>query len=62
MSMTSFWDERQVLVTGAGGFIGSHLVEVLADLGAHVRAFISYTSRGDLGLLKYLPSRLISNV
>ena len=42
---------RQVLVTGAGGFIGSHLCERLVRDGARVRAFCRYTSRRDLGRL-----------
>ncbi|MBP7040457.1 MAG: NAD-dependent epimerase/dehydratase family protein [Chloroflexi bacterium] len=44
-----------VLVTGAGGFIGSRLVEALAGRGARVRAFVRYNSRGNVGLLKTLP-------
>jgi dTDP-glucose 4,6-dehydratase len=43
-----------VLVTGAGGFIGSHLVEALLDRRARVRAFVRYNSRGDIGLLSLL--------
>ena len=35
--MANFWDERRVLVTGGSGFIGSHLVERLVNLGAKVR-------------------------
>lgn len=43
---------KRVLVTGAAGFIGSHLVERLVKEGASVRGFIRYTSRNDPGLLK----------
>ncbi len=52
--MNDFWTDKQVLVTGAGGFIGSHLVESLLAQGASVRAFVRYTSRQDLGLLRQL--------
>ena len=45
------WSGRKVLVTGAGGFIGSHLVERLVELGADVRALVRYTSTGHLGWL-----------
>ena len=44
-----------MLVTGAGGFIGSHLVEALVDRGARVRALVRYTSRADLGALAQSP-------
>jgi dTDP-glucose 4,6-dehydratase len=53
--MDEFWKGRPVLVTGAGGFIASHLVESLADMGARLRLFVRYNSRGDPGLLKLLP-------
>jgi NAD dependent epimerase/dehydratase len=46
---------KSVLVTGAGGFIGSHLVERLVGEGAKVRAFVHYNSRNDPGLMAFLP-------
>ena len=45
----------KVLVTGAGGFIGSHLTEELVKQGETVRVFIRYNSRDDVGLLEELP-------
>lgn len=45
------WTGRNVVVTGAGGFIGSHLVERLLALGARVTAFVRYNSRNDPGFL-----------
>jgi NAD dependent epimerase/dehydratase len=47
---------QQVLVTGAGGFIGSHLVELLVTRGAKVRATVHYNSRDDRGHLDDLPA------
>ena len=44
---------RKVLVTGAGGFIGSHLVERLVALGAKVRAFLHYNSLATRGWLDH---------
>jgi len=46
---------KTVVVTGAGGFIGGHLVEALLDAGASVRAVLRYTSRGARGCLDLLP-------
>lgn len=49
------WNNKNVVVTGAGGFIGSHLTEELVRRGANLTAFVRYNSRGDHGLLKYIP-------
>jgi len=53
--MSGIWNGKKILVTGAGGFIASHLVESLVQKGATVRAFVRYNSRGDVGLLSQLP-------
>lgn len=60
--MKTFWQNKNVLVTGAGGFIGSHLVERLVDQGAHVRAFVRYNSKGDIGHLSALRSEALSRL
>jgi NAD dependent epimerase/dehydratase len=51
------WSGRRVLVTGAGGFIGSHLTERLVGLGASTRALVRYTSSGGAGWLDRSPVR-----
>ena len=52
----------RVLVTGAGGFIGSHLVERLARDGHHVRALVHYNALGTRGWLDRLPEGVPNNV
>src|SRR5438132_634485 len=49
---------KRVLLTGAGGFIGSHLAEELVTCGASVCAFLHYNSRGEDGNLRHLPSEI----
>ena len=51
-----------VLVTGAGGFIGSHLTERLVTNGDRIRAFLRYTSRGDRGYLELAPPDIQSEI
>jgi NAD dependent epimerase/dehydratase len=54
--------QRRALVTGAGGFIGSHLVEALVRRGDAVRALVRYNARGDRGALEQLPAEVLSQV
>jgi NAD dependent epimerase/dehydratase len=60
--MTDNLQGKRVLVTGAGGFIGSHLMEALVERGAEVRAFVRYTSRADVGLLKFALQTVIQGI
>lgn len=56
------WNGKSVLVTGAGGFIASHLVERLVAEGARVRAFVRYNSRNDPGMLRLIPADAFSQI
>jgi nucleoside-diphosphate-sugar epimerase len=56
------WQRKSVLVTGAGGFIGSHLVERLVELGARVRALARYNARNGWGLLELLPASIKNEI
>ena len=56
------WEQKQVLVTGAGGFIGSHLTEALVKVGAKVRVFIRYNSRDGRGNLEDLEHGLLEQI
>jgi dTDP-glucose 4,6-dehydratase len=52
----------KVLVTGAAGFIGSHLTEELIGQGEEVRAFVRYNSRDEKGLLEDLPKGMMNQI
>ncbi|WP_041286480.1 SDR family NAD(P)-dependent oxidoreductase [Desulfomonile tiedjei] len=54
--------DKKVLVTGAGGFIGSHLCEELVKSEARVRAMVRYNSSESHGLLEGLPRELYNRL
>ena len=53
---------KKVLVTGAGGFIGSNVVEELVSAGYDVRALVHYNGRGDWGMLGQLSSDVLRSI
>lgn len=53
---------ENVLVTGAGGFIGSHLVEALVGKGCNVTAFVHYNSFNRWGWLDCMPKEVIKSI
>ncbi len=54
--------KKKILVTGADGFIGSHLTEKLVDLGYNVRAFVYYNSFNSWGWLDSFPKEKLEKV
>jgi len=55
-------ESKNILVTGAGGFIGSHLTETLVKQGANVKAFLRYRSDNSIGLLAQSPKNVRDEV
>lgn len=53
---------KRVLVTGADGFIGSHLTEALLTAGADIRAFVYYNSFNSWGWLDVLPQATLDEL
>jgi len=58
----NFYKNKKVFVTGAAGFIGSHLVEKLVKSGAKVTALVHYNSASSIGNLQYLGKDLLKEV
>ncbi len=56
------WQNKEVLITGAGGFIGSHLTETLVKNGAKVKVFIRYNSRDGRGNLEDLEKEILNQI
>ncbi len=54
------WNSKKILVTGADGFIGSHLVEELVRRGGKVRAFVNYNSFNSWGWLDHSEPELLN--
>ena len=52
------YEGRTTLVTGADGFMGSHLTDALVELGANVHAFVRATSSGALSNIPHLRGRM----
>ena len=53
---------RKILITGADGFIGSHLTEDLVKSGSIVKAFVYYNSFNTWGWLDTLPNEVINEI
>lgn len=52
----------KIFVTGADGFIGSHLIELLLENGADVRAMVYYNSWNEMGWLRDIPPSVLESV
>lgn len=55
-------NKKKTLITGADGFIGSHLTEALVKEGHNVKAFAYYNSFNSWGWLDYLPKEVLSQI
>ena len=53
---------KSFFVTGADGFIGSHLVELLVKHGAKIKALVFYNSWNEIGWLKVIPKNILDDI
>ena len=53
---------KNILITGAEGFIGSHLCEELIKRGSTVKALVLYNSNSDIGWLTDLPKSYLNSI
>jgi len=60
--MSNFWKAKKIFVTGADGFIGSHLTERLATEGACVKAMVYYNSFDHLGWINDIRPEILDSV
>jgi NAD dependent epimerase/dehydratase len=60
--MATDLSSKRVLVTGAAGFIGSHLVEALVRRGCAVKALVHYNSTGNIANLRFVPGETLAAV
>jgi NAD dependent epimerase/dehydratase len=62
MDLKKSYKGKKVFVTGAGGFIGSHLVEELVLNGAEVTALVHYNASAYINNLRFIPEEILSQV
>lgn len=62
MDLKEFYRGKKVFVTGAGGFIGSHVVEELVMKGAEVTALVHYNASSYINNLRFVPQEILSKV
>ncbi|CAF3927314.1 unnamed protein product [Rotaria sp. Silwood1] len=62
MDLKKFYIGKKVFVTGAGGFIGSHVVEELVLNGAEVTALVHYNASSYINNLRFVPKEILSKV
>lgn len=62
MDLKEFYRGKKVFVTGAGGFIGSHVVEELVMNGAEVTALVHYNASSYINNLRFVPQEILSKV